>query len=123
MKKVEAVAALAASEAKGFSALRSGLGLAPGDYKFTTPNNEDIFGVKEVKSNKDGKQYALTIVAGTVSNGTTTATFGLGDKDRQMVVTLDQWNAIEPNQSYDLTIDKNGRIASVVLVSEEVLAN
>jgi hypothetical protein len=128
MKKAEQAKELAAVEAKGFSALRAGLGLASGNYTLTTPNSEDIFGIKEVTSAKDGKGYALTMVAGTVTgaddaNTHVSTVFGLGDKDRQLVVTVDQWQAIDPNQSYTMVVNDKGRIASISLVSEEEIVS
>lgn len=120
MNKQLAIAALTSAEAAGARTLRSGLGLAPGAYKFKTPNSEDIFHVKEVVSGK-GEKWAITLVAGTVSNEHMSKTFGLGDKDPQMGLTVDQWQGIDPNQEYDLIINDKGRVQSIVLASAEVL--
>jgi len=122
MKKSEQAAALAAVEAKpGMRVLRSGLGLAPGAYIFKTPDAEDIFHIKEVKSAK-GEDWAITLVAGTVSgaskeNAHVSKTFGLSDRDAQLGVSVDQWQGIDPNQVYDMIINDKGRIQSVLLAS------
>lgn len=125
VSKSERNAAVAAMETAGFGALRSGLGVAPGKYTFTTPNSEAIFGTKAVESAK-GK-FGLTLVAGTLKgaeahNSSVNVTYGLGATDKQMVITLDQWLAIEPNQSYEITVNAQSRIGSIALVSNQVLA-
>ena len=122
--KADRNAAVQAMEASGFGALRSGLGVAPGKYKFVTPNSEAIFGTKPVESAK-GK-FGLTLVAGTLtgaeaSNSSVSLTYGLGATDKQMVITLDQWLAIEPNQTYDIVVNAQSRISSIALVSANVL--
>jgi beta-galactosidase GanA len=123
MKKSEQNAALAAVEAKGARTLRSGLGLAPGNYTFKTPDSEDIFHIKEVRSGK-GEDWAITLVAGTVSNDKGfSKTFGLGDKDAQMGVTVDQWQGIDPNQVYDMVINEKGRVQSLLLASNDEIVS
>jgi hypothetical protein len=124
MKKNEAIAKLTALEAQGdVRTLRSGLGLAPGAYKFKTPASEDIFHVKEVVSGK-GEKWAITLVAGTVSNSAGfSKTFGLGDKDPQMGVTVDQWQGIDPNQEYNLIINEKGRVQSLLLASNDEIVS
>lgn len=124
MKKNEAIAKLTALEAQGdVRTLRSGLGLAPGEYTFKTPASEDIFHVKEVVSGK-GEKWAITLVAGTVSNKAGfTKTFGLGDKDAQMGVSVDQWQGIDPNQEYDLLINEKGRVQSLLLASSDEIVS
>ena len=123
--KAGRAAVVTAMETAGFAALRSGLGVIPGKYTFSTPDNENIYGVKPVQSAK-GK-FGLTLVAGTLKgaedkNKAVNNTYGLGDTDKQFVVTLDQFQAIEPNQVYDVVVGENGRISSLVLASTEVLA-
>jgi len=127
MKKSEQANELARVEAKGARTLRSGLGLAPGNYSFKTPNAEDIFHIKEVRSGK-GEDWAITLVAGTVTgkdatNKHVSKTFGLGDKDAQLGVTVDQWQAIDPNQEYDMIINEKGRVQSLLLASNDEIVS
>lgn len=117
-------AAVAAMETAGFAALRSGLGVSPGKYQFTTPNNENIYATKPIESAK-GK-FGLTLVSGTLKgaeehNKDVNNVYGLTSSDKQFVVTLDQFLAIEPNQSYEVVINDKSRIASMTLVSAETL--
>lgn len=126
-KKSEISAKVAEMEKAGFPALRSGLGVPAGKYQFSTPNSESIYATKPIESAK-GK-FGLTLVAGTLkgfdeSNKSVqdvNITFGLTAADKQFVVTLDQLQAIDPNQTYDVVINDKGRIASIVLASKEVL--
>jgi len=117
-------AAVAAMETAGFGALRSGLGVAPGKYIFKTPNSEDIYATKPVQSAK-GK-FGLTLVSGTLTgseahNKDVNNAYGLTSSDKQFIVTMDQWLAIEPNQAYEVVVNDKSRIASITLVSEEAL--
>lgn len=118
-------AAVVAMEQSGFAALRSGLGVMPGKYSFSTPNSEEIYATKPIESAK-GK-FGLTLVSGTLKgaddhNKETNLSFGLTPADKQLVVTYDQWLQIEPNQAYDVVVNDKGRIASITLASAEVLA-
>ena len=125
MNKAEANAALIALEKSNpkVRTLRSGLGLAPGAYTFKTSDSEDIFHIKEVKAG-NGDDWAITLVAGTVSNeGGFSKTFGLGDKDAQMGLTVDQWQAIDPNQVYDMIINEKGRVQSLLLASNDEIVS
>lgn len=124
VSKANRSTAIAALETAGFAALRSGLGVMPGKYQFKTPDSEDIYGTKAVKSAKGS--FGLTLVAGTLTgnedkNKSVSNTYGLADTDKQFIVTLDQFNTIEPNQTYDIIVGENGRISSLTLVSTEVL--
>lgn len=118
-------AAVKAMEDSGFAALRSGLGVAPGKYKFVTPASENIYAVKPIESAK-GK-FGLTLVAGTLTgaedhNKEVNNVYGLTASDKQFVVTKDQWDAIEPNQTYEIVVNDKSRIQSIALASVEVLA-
>lgn len=118
MNRAESNAALTAAEKAGFKPIRTGIGIPDGKYRFTTPDSLDIFLVKEISSAKGN--FALTFVAGTM-NGTEennkdiSKVFGIGNNDAQMVVTLDQFNNIEPNQAYTVNIS-NGRVKTLLLV-------
>jgi len=122
--KADRTKLVAEMEKAGFAALRSGLGVSPGKYVFTTPNSESIYATKPIESAK-GK-FGLTLVAGVLKgseahNSDVNNTYGLTAADKQFVVTLDQFLAIEPNQSYEVVINDKSRIASMTLVSEETL--
>lgn len=122
--KAQRNAALSAMETAGFPALRSGLGLPAGKYLMTTENSENIYAVKPITTAK-GK-FGLTLVACTIKgaeahNQSLSNKYGFGTTDKQCVVTADQFNAIEPNQAYNVTINDKGRIAEIVSASEETL--
>lgn len=124
MKKSEQASELAKVESNpNVKTLRSGLGLAPGNYTFKTPNAEDIFAIKEVRSGK-GEDWAITLVAGTVSNDKGfSKTYGLGERDNQLGVTVDQWLGIDPNQEYDMIINEKGRVQSLLLASRDEIVS
>lgn len=110
----------------GFAPLRSGLGVPEGKYIFTSQAGEQVFAIKPVQS-AAGKQYGLTLVAGTLkgidaNNKHVSEVFGLTASDKQMVVTADQWNAIEPNKSYEVTVSAKARIESIVAITAPVSA-
>jgi hypothetical protein len=118
MNRAESNAALTAAEKAGFKPIRIGIGIPDGKYRFTTPDSLDIFLVKEISSVKGN--FALTFVAGVMngseeSNKHISKAFGIGNNDAQMVVTLDQFNNIEPNQAYTVDIS-NGRVKTLLLV-------
>src|SRR5690606_14799550 len=73
-------------EEAGFTALRGGLGLADGQYILTTPDHENIYGIRYVSRRSDGQKFQLTCIAGVVSNGKISKTFGLGAKDTPLVI-------------------------------------
>lgn len=116
-QKAEMVAAL---DRDGFAPLRSGLGVPPGKYQFTSGNAEVIFAIKPIETAK-GK-FGLTLIAGTLKGAEPTTqhinnVYGLESTDKQMVVTLDQFMGVEQNQTYNVTVGANFRIADFVLAS------
>lgn len=118
MNRAESNAALTAAEKAGFKPIRTGIGVPDGKYTFGTPDNLDIFLVKEISSAKGN--FALTFVAGTLTgtednNKHISKTFGIGSTDAQMMVTVEHFNNIEPNQSYTIEIS-SGRVKSLSLV-------
>lgn len=126
VSKADRAAKIKEMETAGFSALRSGLGVPAGKYKFTTPNNEAIYALKPITAGS-GQKYGLTLIAGTLigqeeHNKSVNNVYGLTATDKQFVVTVDQFNAIDPNQSYDVVINEKSRIQTLVLSSVEVLA-
>lgn len=126
VSKADRAAKIKEMETAGFGALRSGLGVPAGKYKFTTPNNEAIYALKPITAGS-GQKYGLTLVAGTLIgqedvNKSVNNVYGLTATDKQFVVTVDQFNAIEPNQTYDIVINEKSRIQSLALASVEVLA-
>lgn len=123
MSRAESNAALAAAEKAGFKPIRTGIGIPDGKYRFTTPDSLDIFLVKEISSAKGN--FAFTFVAGTM-NGTEennkhiSKTFGIGSNDAQMMVTVEHFNNIEPNQSYLIEI-ANGRVKGLSLFDANIV--
>lgn len=116
---------LNSAEKAGFGGLRSGLGVMPGKYTFTTPNSENIFAIKALET-KEQKKFALTLVAGTLAgaedhNKDVKINYGLTEADKQMVLTVEQWTQIDPNQVYDVVVNDKSRIASIAVQSAEVL--
>ena len=117
MNKSQLTTELKASNAKGFNSIVNGLGLMPGKYIFTTAPAEDIFGIKEVVG-KDDRKWALTMVAGTLkgaeeSNASVNNSYGIGDTDRQFVVTADTCLQLKPDQSYDVVINDKFKVGSI----------
>lgn len=114
--------AVQALDGAGFSPLRSGLGVPAGDYIFTSADAEAIHAVKPIETAK-GK-FGLTLVAGTLKgtgqNASISNVYGFGASDKQMVVTLDQWNGIERNQSYTVKVGENGRASDFKLATAEI---
>lgn len=112
-------AAVQALDGQGYSPLRSGLGVPPGDYLFISADTEAIHAVKPIETAK-GK-FGLTLVAGTLkgqgANASISNVYGFGASDKQMVVTLDQWNGIERNQTYSVTVGANGRASDFKLAT------
>lgn len=117
-------AAVQALDSTGFSPLRSGLGVPAGEYIFTSADADAIHAVKPIQTAK-GK-FGLTLVAGTLKgtgdNASVSNVYGFGASDKQMVVTLDQWNGIERNQTYNVTVDANGRAKEIKLASGDSLS-
>lgn len=122
MKASERQAQLEKVAAKGFAPILNGLGLLAGNYVLMTAAGEDIFGIKEVTAAATGKQYAITLVACTVTkpDGSQPATFGIGETDRQLAVTADQWLGLQPNTKYNVTVTDKGRIGTVSPYSAQV---
>ncbi|WP_113639485.1 hypothetical protein [Nubsella zeaxanthinifaciens] len=123
MNRAESNAALTAAEKAGFKPIRTGIGVPDGKYHFATPDNLDIFLVKEISSAKGN--FALTFVAGTLkgaedNNKHISKTFGIGSSDAQMMVTVEHFNNIEPNQLYSIEI-ANGRAKSLSLFNANIV--
>lgn len=117
---------LKALDKAGFAPLRSGLGVPAGKYIFTSAKGDKVFAIKPVQS-AAGKQYGLTLVAGTLkgideNNKHVSEVFGLTSVDKQMVVTADQWNNIEPNKAYEVTVSEKSRIESIIAMTTQVEA-
>lgn len=112
--------AIAKASANGFTPIINGLGLLPGSYHLVTAQGEEIFDIKEVTANSNGKKWAITLVACTVTGATdenkhVSKAFGLGEADAQLAVSADAWLSMQPNTKYAIEINDKGRVGSVKL--------
>lgn len=105
--KAEAKATLQAAAKEGFNPLASGLGLAEGEYKFTTKAT-DYMGLLPVQSRKSGAKMSLTFVLGTVEGRGDNSGITKSFEDRNIcVIPSNAWEQIEPATEYVMTVANN----------------
>ena len=115
---------LTAMEKAEFRTIRSGL--KAGKYRFVTSSGS-IYGLKPITS-KDGRKWGLTIVAGVLTgvdagNSHVHDVYGLGENDKQLVFTSDQFMEIVENQTYDLVANEKGRVASITPINVNIVSS
>lgn len=114
--KADAKAALANAQKEGFNPIANGLGLADGEYKFTTAAT-DHMGIMPVQSRKNQAKIALTYVQGRAEGRGEQEGITKDFTDRNIcVISSTAWEQTEPNQDYVMVVE-GGYVRSFELLS------
>lgn len=99
--------ALIDASKEGFNTISNGLGLADGEYKFTT-KSADYMGIMPVQSRKSGSKLSLTFVLGNAEGLKDVAGINKSFEDRNIcVIPSASWTEVEPSTEYVMKVENN----------------
>lgn len=116
--KATAKQALLDAAKEGFNPIANGLGLADGEYKFTTKAS-DYMGIMPVQSRKSGAKLSLTFVLGQVEGRGDNKGVSKTFEDRNIcVIPSNVWENVEPSTEYVMKVENNYVTAFELLKAE-----
>lgn len=102
VKTAERVDALKNAHEKGLRTISGGIGLPPGEYRFTTQKGA-CTGTFETPTG-----WLLTVVLGTMEGRSF-------DENNLCVIPSNDWIGVKPEQNYAVTINEKGYVSKFIL--------